>query len=69
MPELNSQFLARVEYDPRGKLLFVTFRNERCYTYEGVPPSVYAALLRTGAPGAFFNQYIARRYPFRRESA
>jgi KTSC domain len=56
-------------YDADRNELTVALAGGRIYVYSLVPPAVYAALEATASKGAFFNQHIRDRYPFRKAKA
>ncbi|HVV64108.1 MAG TPA: KTSC domain-containing protein [Rhizomicrobium sp.] len=66
MPVLDSAALAAVWYDEKRRILRATFRDsERTYAYDDVPPEEFAALMKAGSRGAYFNAHIRGRYKFR----
>ena len=50
----------------RTVLAWVVVESGKTYTYIGVPPSGYEALLRAPSKGRHYNAFIRDRYPFRR---
>jgi hypothetical protein len=60
---LESTALARVSYDEVTQGLEAEFRDQTIYQYCGVPPEVYAALLRAESKGRFLNAAIRDRFP------
>lgn len=55
--------------DWSGDILTVRFHETGTYDYFDVPESVYRAFLEAPSKGAFFNEAIRDRYPFRRTGA
>jgi hypothetical protein len=53
-------------YDETRNELTVTFAGGRVYIYSLVAADVAAALATSESKGAFFNQNIRDRYPYRR---
>jgi hypothetical protein len=45
------------------------FTTGRGYVYSLVPPGVFAAFSAARSKGAFLNEHIRNRYPFRQTSA
>ena len=64
--ELHRSIFRATAYDAETRKLVVEFRNGYAYSYEGVPPTVYAAFVRSDGPGAYYNQRIRGRYAMRR---
>ncbi len=65
MPALNSSLIKFVRYDALSRELFVRLEGG-AYTYEGVPPEVYEALLKAPSAGVFYNAYIRDRFSYKR---
>lgn len=63
MPSLAIKSYA---YDESRNELTVTFATGRCYVYSLLPPDVFAAFQAAVSKGAFLNQHIRDRYPFRK---
>ena len=61
---LESTTLARAAYDERLALLRLEFRSGECYTYSGVPPHVFGALLAAPSKGGFLNRSIKGHYHY-----
>ncbi|HZF44126.1 MAG TPA: KTSC domain-containing protein [Sphingomonadaceae bacterium] len=66
MPLVTSTAVARVEYDPAARVLDIWYKGGDRYSYRGVPPEVYAALLAAPSIGAFVTAAVKPRYPFTR---
>lgn len=62
---VDSSAVIRVGYDARAEEAYVEFHDSGTYAYLGVPPGVFAELIRSESKGAFVNEVI-KRYPFRR---
>ena len=63
---VNSSSLASVAYDDDLCMLEVLFRNGGRYQYFAVPHRVFDELLVAPSKGAFVNEHIKPRFPFRR---
>ena len=63
---MPSQVIRALAYDADRNELTVGFASGRIYVYSLVPPAVFAALEATASKGAFFNQHVRDRYPFRK---
>jgi lysyl-tRNA synthetase class 2 len=63
---MPSQVIRALAYDADRNELTVGFTSGRIYVYSLIPPAVFAALEATASKGAFFNQHIRDRYPFRK---
>ena len=65
---VESTTLAAVGYDEARELLRLEFRSQAIYQYQGVPATVYHALLHAPSKGSYFNQAIRGRFPYKRVS-
>lgn len=65
---LLSSNLSRAHYDPRTSTLTVEFVSGTRYAYEGVPEPVYAGLTLAASAGRYLNEWIKKRYRYRRIS-
>jgi hypothetical protein len=61
-----SSNLMAMGYDPNSGELQVQFRNGRIYSYQGVPPEIYDALINAPSKGTYFGYYIRRIYAYTR---
>jgi hypothetical protein len=62
---LNSSAIARAGYSMNDQTLTITFaRGRRTYTYYGVPPGVYLALVNAPSAGRYFVYNIRNNYQF-----
>jgi hypothetical protein len=52
-------------YNPEKQELSVTFGTGRRYVYASVPPEVFEAFKSAPSRGAFFQDEILSRYPYR----
>jgi hypothetical protein len=66
---MDSRAIRTFTYDAERTELTVTFANGRTYVYWLVPAHVVAALEAAPSAGAYFNQHIRDRCPFRRAKA
>ena len=62
---LRSSVLSSAGYDPSTAMLELEFASGDVYRYFAVPPSVFAALIESDSPGAYFNTTISDKYPTR----
>jgi KTSC domain len=66
MPFVQSSALEQVSYDDLTQTLCATFRNTgRTFIYEEVPQEIYDSLLFADSLGAYFENHIRDRFPFR----
>lgn len=66
MPAIDSTAIRHVRYRDEPRELDVTFKDSgKTYTYVGVPKSRYAALLEADSVGAYFNERIRDRFPYK----
>jgi hypothetical protein len=63
---VDSSNLASVDYEEWSATLTVEFRNDTVYKYYGVPPGVYAGLMRATSHGGFLAAHIENRFRYRR---
>lgn len=66
---MPSKAIRAFAYDETRNELTVSFPRGRIYVYSLVPAAVAAAFAETPAKGAFHNEHIRDRYPFRRIKA
>jgi hypothetical protein len=66
MPSVESEAIARVEYDASGRTLFVRFTSGEWYAYLDVGGDTYARLRDAPSKGRFFQDEVRDRYPYRR---
>jgi KTSC domain len=70
-PVTSSQ-IAAVGYDAATRELVIRFRSsgrkqERVYSYDGVPFELAKGLIAAESPGSYFHRHIRQgRYPYRR---
>jgi hypothetical protein len=65
-PVVSSNLVA-VGYDGQYGCLYVEFWNGSLYCYEGVPVSVYRALMTAPSHGEFLDGYVKKAgYPYSR---
>ncbi len=55
-----------VDYDSKTRVLEVAFKRTGVFRYEGVPPTVYRALMRSDSVGSYLRSCIIGMYPERR---
>ena len=63
---MPSQVIRALAYDADRNELTVGLVGGPVYVYSLVPPAVFATLEATASKGAFFNQHVRDRYPFRK---
>lgn len=61
---VRSRDLALIGYDHMSSVLEVVFRAGGVYRYQGVPESVYHALMAAPSHGTYFQRHIKARYSF-----
>ena len=61
---MSSSLIVSVGYDTATRVLEVELVAGQVYRYRDVSPFIYEGLLAAKSKGAFFNQKIARRFPF-----
>ena len=64
MPEIESEAIARVEYDVATRTLFVQFTSGEWYAYLDAPPCVYARMIAAPSKGRFFQAKVRDRYAY-----
>ena len=64
--ESTSSAIARVGYEPSGRVLEVVFRGGGTYRYFGVEARRYDALCAAESQGRYLNREIKPRYAFER---
>jgi hypothetical protein len=62
MTDCSSSLMAAHGYDPTTKTLCVRFQSGDTYHYKGVPPEVYADMVKTGSLGRFFLRNIKGKF-------
>jgi hypothetical protein len=62
---VDSTTLATVAYDEATEVLQLEFCSRAVYLYFDVPAAVHQALLGASSKGAYFNQAIRGRFPYR----
>jgi len=63
---VSSSAISSVGYDPKARTLELEFSSGGVYSYSGVPPKVYAALMSADSKGRFVSEQIRGRYPSER---
>jgi hypothetical protein len=58
----NSSNITRVGYQPRDKVLDITFKNGKTYRYEKVPKILHEGLLTASSVGSFFHVHIREKF-------
>jgi hypothetical protein len=66
---MPSRAIRAFSYDESRNELAVTFARGRTYLYSLIPASLAAAFEASPAKGAFHNEHIRDRFPFRRIAA
>lgn len=51
-------------YDPKSRMLFITFPKRDVYAYAEVEPETYQAMEQALSRGRFFMRYIRDFYPY-----
>lgn len=60
---VKSRILRAVGYDDSTKTLEIEFQTGLVYQYSGVPPKVYADLMRSGEIGKYFSEKVRPKFP------
>ena len=64
---MPSSVIRNFSYDAVRDELIVTLTTDKTYVYSLVPPAVAEAFAAAAGKGAFFNEHIRERFPFRKE--
>jgi lysyl-tRNA synthetase class 2 len=64
-----SSVIRDISYDPARNELTVALTTDKTYVYSLVPAAVAEAFAAATGKGAFFNEHIRDRFPFRKERA
>ncbi len=59
---VKSRILRSVGYDDSKKILEIEFQTGLVYQYSGVPPKVYADLMRSDEIGKYFSEKVRPRF-------
>jgi len=59
---LNSSNLRGFDYEPRSRMLKITFTSGRTYVYNDVPQDVVDGLASAESPGRYFSSSIKDTY-------
>ncbi|MFA4826358.1 MAG: KTSC domain-containing protein [Methanoregula sp.] len=59
---VKSRILRSVGYDEPTKILEIEFQSGLVYRYSGVPPKVYADLMRSSEIGKYFSEKIRPQF-------
>ena len=62
---MPSSVIRSFDYDAARNELSLTFVSGKVYIYQLVPRQVYEAFRTAPSKGAFFNEHIRDRFPFR----
>lgn len=66
MPRVESETIAWIGYEERGKTLFVRFREGQLCSYDAVPKALYAVFMRAESKTDFFETRIQDHFVWRR---
>ena len=64
MPVVDSDAIARVEYDAPSRTLFVRFTSGEWYGYLDVAPEVFTRMTAASSKGRFFQDEVRDRYAY-----
>ena len=67
MPKVDSSAVERVDYTADTGTLDIWYMGGGHYSYFGVPPEVYEALLAAPSIGAFVNSHVKAHYRYQEE--
>jgi hypothetical protein len=59
---VKSRILKSVGYDDTAKILEIEFQSGLVYQYSGVPPKVYADLMRSSEIGKYFSDKVRTQF-------
>ena len=59
---VKSRILKSVGYDDTTKILEIEFQSGLVYQYSGVPPKVYADLMRSSEIGKYFSDKVRTQF-------
>ncbi len=62
MYPVSSSNIDEIGYDVTTSTLYIKFKNNRLYSYDNVPESVYDNLKSASSVGSFFHQNIRDVY-------
>ena len=62
MPVVDSDAIARAEYDAPTRTLFVHFTRGAWYAYLDVAPGVFTRMTAASSKGCFFQDEVRGRY-------
>lgn len=60
---VESSNIHAIGYDPKRKILAVTFKSGHTYHYGSVPPEVHEALVQAESIGRYYAAFIKAKYP------
>lgn len=60
-PVVSSQ-ISYIGYNNEDKELFVIFKNNSTYRYDGVPRKLYESLMMSTSKGKYLNEHIKNIY-------
>lgn len=61
----NSTQVSKTWYDEEKKVMFVTFKTGKTYSYDEVPAEVYEKSLQAESIGKFLNTDIKGKYSYK----
>ena len=64
--KVESSMVWAVDYDPTTQVLEVAFKRTGVFRYDGVPPTVYRAMMRSDSVGSYLRSCVIGMYPERR---
>ena len=64
--KVQSSVVWEVEHDPKTRVLEVAFKRTGVFRYEGVPPAIYRAMMRSDSIGSYLRTCVIGMYPERR---
>ena len=64
--DVESTAIAAIGYDNKSGRLYVTYTNQRAYTYFGVSRQRYQAFCDAGSKGQYVNKQIKPNYGYAR---
>jgi hypothetical protein len=64
--KVESSMVWAIDYDPKTQVLEVAFKRTGVFRYDGVPPTVYRAMMVSDSIGSYLRSCIIGMYPERR---
>ncbi|OKS88888.1 KTSC domain-containing protein [Mucilaginibacter polytrichastri] len=66
---MPSSVVANTEYDPKRKVLRITYTSGKVYDYLAVPQQVYDEMMAADSKGQYLNYSIKGKYRYKKVKA